>query len=59
MPSAPRPVNWLAWFTSRVNVGVRNTVFDRWVTSELSMINLAKELFSNSVPKLVPAKRDR
>ncbi|MNE12220.1 hypothetical protein D3C80_1050050 [compost metagenome] len=59
MPSAPSPVNWLAWFTSRVNVGVRNTVLDRWVTSELAMISLAKELFSSSVPKFMPAVRDR
>ncbi|MCY1463294.1 hypothetical protein D9M71_811690 [compost metagenome] len=59
MPSAPNPVNWLAWFTSRVNVGVRNTVLDRWVTSELAMISLAKELFSSSVPKFMPAVRDR
>ncbi|MDT4879724.1 hypothetical protein FQZ97_1154260 [compost metagenome] len=58
--SPPRPaLNCRSWSTSRVKVGVWNTVFDRWVASVLSMISLANELFSSSVPKFIPAVRAR
>ncbi|MCY1296699.1 hypothetical protein D9M70_461030 [compost metagenome] len=58
-PVVPRPVCWVAWLTSRVQVGVTKIAFDRWVASVLFITSLAKELFSNSVPKFIPAVRDR
>ncbi|MCY1350925.1 hypothetical protein D9M69_371710 [compost metagenome] len=58
-PSAPSPVCCAAWLTSRVQVGVTKIAFDRWVASVLFITSLAKELFSNSVPKFIPAVRDR
>ncbi|MCY1299406.1 hypothetical protein D9M68_995590 [compost metagenome] len=58
-PLAPRPVCCSAWLTSRVQDGVKKIAAGRCLTSVLFITSLAKELFSSSVPKFIPAVRDR
>ncbi|MNF09652.1 hypothetical protein D3C80_2103690 [compost metagenome] len=58
-PVRPRPVCWVAALTSSVQVGVEKIALGRWMASVLFITNLAKELFSSSVPKFIPAVRDR